>query len=147
MAKKGAVVSSIETPGPGEAKQPKLAEVVRQGLNALGVDSSVSDVKPWIAKHYPGLDYNEGTLTTTLSNQKKAMKGAGGDGGASKGRKVPPDSEVTGDDLLAVKRMADETGGVEALMGQVQQVRELADEVGSFEKLVKCLDTLNTLLR
>jgi hypothetical protein len=139
-------IKARDVEGAKEAKAPKLAEVVRQGLNALGVDSSVSDMKPWIARHYPDLEYNEGTLSTTLSNQKKALKGAGGDGGTPKGRRGPAGPEVTANDLLAVKRIADESGGVEALMGQVQQVRDLADRVGSFEKLVSCLETLNKLI-
>src|SRR4051812_25794725 len=54
----------------GDGKDgPKLADVVRQALGQLGTEASAGEVRTWVGRNYPGYDYNETTLGTTLSNQ------------------------------------------------------------------------------
>src|SRR5262245_35284898 len=135
----------------GNRKQgPKLADVVRQALGQLGTEASAGDVRNWVGRNYPGYSYNENTLGTTLSNQRKKLREAAGS--AIIAARVPkaalpgPSTVPSGDDLLKVKRMADKNGGIEGLLGTVQTVHDLGAEVGGMDKLLRCLEMLNELI-
>jgi hypothetical protein len=135
----------------GDGKDgPKLADVVRQALGQLGTEASAGDVRNWIGRNYTGYSYNDTTLGTTLSNQRKKLREAAGS--AIIAARVPkttlpgPSSVPSGDDLLKVKRMADNNGGIEGLLRTVQTVHDLGAEVGGIDKLLRCLEMLHDLI-
>jgi hypothetical protein len=139
-----------EKPEQGDGKEgPKLADVVRQALGQLGTEASAGDVRNWIGRNYTGYSYNDTTLGTTLSNQRKKLRESAGS--AIIAARVPkttlpgPSSVPTGEDLLKVKRMADKNGGIEGLLRTVQTVHDLGAEVGGMDKLLRCLEMLHEL--
>jgi hypothetical protein len=48
-------------------------------------------------------------------------------------------------ELLAVKKLAAERGGVEDFLGFVEQVESAANEVGGLDRLRECLSALQKL--
>jgi hypothetical protein len=135
----------------GEGKDgPKLADVVRQALGQLGTEAPAGDVRNWIGRNYPGYSYNDTTLGTTLSNQRKKLREAAGSAiiaaRVAKTALAGPSTVPTGEDLLKVKRMADKNGGIEGLLRTVQTVHDLGAEVGGMDKLLRCLEMLHELI-
>lgn len=55
------------------------------------------------------------------------------------------DAEPSIADLLKIKEMAEQKGGVGTLSKQLDGLGEMIGAVGSFEKLLKCLDALQKL--
>jgi hypothetical protein len=135
----------------GDGKDgPKLADVVRQALGQLGTEASAGDVREWISRNYHGYTYNETTLGTTLSNQRKKLREASGSAiiATRVGKAALPGSSSvpSGEDLLKVKRIADKNGGIEELLKTVQTVHDLGAEVGGMDKLLRCLEMLHELI-
>lgn len=138
-----------EPPKDDGAPRAKLSDVIRAALGALGNEATTAEVKNWISREYPGYLYNQDSLASSLSTLKKKLAGAVL---AERPRQtvsrpsplVPPAPTV--DDLLRVKQVADENGGVEELLKAVQAVSDLANDVGGIETLLKCLVTLHKLI-
>ena len=144
-----------------QQEAPGLSEVIRKALAQLGLEASGGDVKGWISLHYPTFTYNDGTFNSTVSNQKKKLREAEPAKEApTQVTKQPPAKRQpsvattltvavmpTGEDLLKVKRIADDNGGIEELLKQVQTVHDLASDVGGADKLLKCLEMLHELVK
>src|SRR3954464_15684301 len=81
MAKKSA-------PAPPAAEEPtiSLSEAIRDALSDIGADASVGDVEPWIRAKYPKLQFKRETLSSTLSAQRKKLRGDAGSRSTKSGR-------------------------------------------------------------
>ncbi len=74
--------------------------------------------------------------TQDIANQKarnKRMDGGGGGGGKK---------DLTLDDLLKVKTVVAEAGGIKAVQSKLLEIEELAKQAGGLDKLRKGLDVL-----
>ncbi len=129
-------------------KPPKLAAVARRALGELGLEASAGDVRAWIKSNMEGYEYNEGTLSATLAGQRKLLREQQASGAAPAGpapAPAAPASVPTADELLAVKGIADQRGGVDELLKMVRAISELARGVGGAERLEQCLDYLTRM--
>jgi hypothetical protein len=129
----------------GKAGTTTLAGAIRQSLAELGIKADKGQVGDWIRKNHPSLTFKEATLSSSLSNVKKELRGNGGKAPSGRGRRARSAGEPTLTDLFRVKDLAEERGGVEQVRGQIDQVLELAGKVGGLERLQRCLSALKTL--
>lgn len=126
----------------------RLSDVVREGLDVLGLDCSISQFRTWIAEEYPGWEYNPDTLQTTLSNHKSkrrrnGMEGAvGGEIGSVgmprgyRGRQGVEEPEELGFRGDGTNLDYSEIGDV------IKELRKLSDQVGGVENLRHLLDAI-----
>ena len=139
---------------------PTLSGAIVKALETIGTEAKTAAVKEWIGVQYPGVKTDVASFDSTLSVKRKKLRG--GAPAITKTRKPrvakpiaevkapragsgPAASEPTLTDLLKVKTVADEQGGVEGLLKAVQAVRAVADKVGGLEKLSGCLEALQKL--
>jgi hypothetical protein len=137
-----------------------LSGVIVKALETIGTEATTAAVKEWIGVHYPGVKTDVASFQSTLSVKRKKLRG--GASARPKTRKPrmkkavaprkppkttagPATSQLTLADLLKIKAVADEQGGVEGLLKAVQAVRAVADQVGGLEKLLGCLEVLQKL--
>ncbi len=143
---------------PAEAPTHKMADVLRKALEANGVEASTDVVRNWIAGNYPGWSYNVDSFASSLSGQRKKMRGGSSDDSASSPGLFTPTttrarttvaaqttSEPSLSDLFAVQALAMQSGGVDACLKLVEQVATLAEQAGGMDKLQKCLAALAKL--
>jgi hypothetical protein len=143
-----------------ESAAPTLSGAIVKALETIGTDAATSAVKEWIGVQYPGVDLGASSFQTTLSLKRKKLRG--GVPAKPKTRKPrlakpvavvkapraasgPASTEPTLTDLLKVKTVSDEQGGIEGLLKAVQAVRAVANQVGGLEKLSGCLEALQKL--
>ncbi len=133
---------------PLAGERPSMAEAIRQSLAALGLDKETTHYLDWVIGRWPGLVASEASFNTALSQQRKKARGEGGAGAKTTtplGWRTSgplPGSPPSVDDLMRVKKIADEQGGVFDLLGMVKTVQGLADEVGGIDRLRRCLEVL-----
>jgi hypothetical protein len=142
-----------------EQEAPGLSEVIRKALAQLGTDASGPDVKEWIGRNYQGMTYNDSTFNSTLSTQRKKLRESDSSStpapapspALSKSQRATaahlPTVIPTGEDLVKVKKIADQQGGIDELLKQVQTVHDLAAEVGGADKLLRCLEMLHEIVK
>jgi hypothetical protein len=113
-----------------------LAAAIRQSLADLGVEASKPDVSGWIKAHHPSLEVKDGTLNSSLSSIRKKLRGDARTGSRS---------EPTVHELMRVKDLAAERGGVDELLALVNQVGGLAEKFGGLHRLRECLEAMKKL--
>jgi hypothetical protein len=143
-----------------ESAAMTLSGVIVKALETIGTEAATAAVKEWIGAQYPGVKTDVASFQSTLSVKRKKLRG--GAPAKPKTRKPrmakavvpgkppktiagPASSEPTLSDLLKVKAVADEQGGVDGLLTAVQAVRNVAAQVGGLEKLSGCLEALKKL--
>jgi hypothetical protein len=143
-----------------ESAPPTLSGAIVKALDTIGAEAATAAVKEWIGAQYPGVKTDVASFQSTLSVKRKKLRG--GAPAKTKTRKprmakaaapvktpIPSagsaKTEPTLTDLLKVKIVADEQGGVEGLLKAVQAVRNVAHQVGGLEKLLGCLEALQQL--
>ena len=138
MAKKSYTPEPPPSPAPMAPPSPSLtlADAIRGALDDLGVDSSRSEVEGWIKAKYPSMQYKDATLNSSLSNIRKKLR-EGGNG--------PAGGQTTLNDLLKVKVLADEQGGVDGLLAQIEKMESLAAKAGGLSRLRQCLTALKKI--
>jgi hypothetical protein len=137
MAKK----SKTSEPAPSPPLHPaplsiSISDAIRAALDDLGVEANKNDVEGWIKAKHPSLKYKESTLNTTLSNIRKKLRG---DGNGSSG------PQPTLNDLLKVKKLAEEQGGVDDLIARIEKMETVAAQVGGVNRLRQCLAALKKI--
>lgn len=153
MARQKTQPEPIEEDDELEEEEPKdlpsLTSIVKSALQSLGAHTKIVSVREYITTHYPTLSFNEKTLGTTVSQQRKRMGGAPTLSAviraASAEAPPEPTHEPTLKDLLTVLAIAQDEGGVEELRAQIERILELAKAVGGIERLFTCLDGLAKL--
>jgi hypothetical protein len=134
--------------GPGK-DQESLAEVVRKAFAGVGPEADNEAVRGWIARNYPGREFNPGTLNNTISAQRSRLKREGSvasvEALSTPRQSATPGYDPTRSELLRVLEIARQQGGVSKLGKLVQAVKQLADQVGGLDRLAVCLDALEEL--
>jgi hypothetical protein len=143
-----------------ESDAMTLSGAIVKALETIGTEAATAAVKEWIGAQYPGVDTAASSFQTTLSLKRKKLRGGApaklktrkprkaktiAPVKAPKATSGPTSPEPTLTDLLKVKAVADEQGGVEGMLKAVQAVRAVANQVGGVEKLSGCLEALQKL--
>lgn len=137
------------TPVVAEAPEFNLSRAIREGLQALpdSQDSSNRDalqaLKKWLKDKFPANAeaFDSDTFGSTLSGQRKKLKG---DGGEAKTTAAPKsngasDDTPTLDDVDRAKAMVE---GLEINADDLMKLASDIHEFGSLVKLKKCLEKL-----
>jgi hypothetical protein len=137
MGKKSQTTESAPAAAAPAADTPSgtLADAIRAALDVVGDDASKKAVSNWIKEHHPNLTFKESTLNSSLSSIRKKLKGETG----------PSGQEPTINELLKVKQLAEEQGGVDHLLAQIEKVDTLARKLGGLPRLRRCLEGLKRL--
>src|SRR6266481_6443040 len=101
MAKKTATASETAS----KAATPTLAGAIRQALKDIGGDPDKADkakVGNRIRDRYPALNFKESTLSSSLSNVKKELRGNGGKAPSTRARRARGAADPMASELMAV---------------------------------------------
>jgi len=134
-------------PQPTAAKQtspkqsaPEAAKPQKPMSKAGAVRAAIAEkldgeeARDWIKAKY-GVTVDAKTWSVYKSKSKK------------KDNDEEDDGEPTLTDLLTVKELAEKRDSVEAIAAQMAALKEMADEVGGFDRLAKCLEALAKLTK
>lgn len=133
--------AAVEVPEPTQpqAKLPTLSAAVKECFES-NPDAKLKDLRVFLATNYPTLPVNEKTLSATASALRRKL------GTKSAVIRAASDSPTL-DDLLHVRALAEEEGGIDALRDRISSLLEMAKELGGIERLLLCLDGLVKLAR
>jgi hypothetical protein len=135
MAKKSAHAAEPAPAATGETVNT-LAEAIRVAYQKLGLDADKDSVVEHIKKNYPHIQYKESTLNSSLSSIRKKLKGETGSS---------PTAGLTVKELMAVKNLAEQEGGVDRLLADIEKVEGLARRYGGVGRLRSYLTSLKDL--
>jgi hypothetical protein len=149
MAKKKvaeeAVVEQSSPPPPR-----KLADVIREAFTALGkgADATTAEVTEWITATYPDLELKDASINSTCSKVRHEL--TTGENGPAKKAKGGSTATTTLplnfiNDMIAIKVVAEEHGGVDSLLERVKGVADIASKFGGVDNLCFVLEAIQKL--
>jgi hypothetical protein len=132
MAKKAAA-----EPEPAPARETSsLAEALRNALFELGREADKTEVRDWVKRKHPTMEYKESTFNSSLSSIRKKLRS---EAAAAVDPTVP--------ELKRVKSLAEEQGGVDNVIALLDKIDSLARRVGGLPRLRQCLHGLKDLAK
>jgi hypothetical protein len=127
MAKKAQTANSTS------AATTTLADAIRTAFQDLGEDAEKDAVARWIKQQHPSLKYKDTTFNSSFSSIRKKLRGD------------VPTSALTVNELMKVKDMAKEEGGVDKLIALLDKVDAIGKKVGGVPRLRSALRGLKRL--
>jgi hypothetical protein len=112
-----------------------MAELCRAVLGEVGPGATFAEAEAWVKANRPGWRYNRSSLRSTLSWQRRLLRGDG----------APAAARPSAADLVRAAQVAQQHGGARALRERIREVVELGQRFGTAERLLACLDRLDRL--